>query len=152
MSPVKFRLRPSAVIIRDGAILLIEYDEPRTGLHYNLPGGGLNPDELIVEGLRREVREEACAEIEIGPMVMVWELPDGIDGPNHHIGLVFRCTLAQGSEPRKPEPGDEFQIGLRWVPVAELATVQLLPALMARRLGEVLATPAVVDPFVYEQW
>ena len=152
MSDIRFRIRPSAAIIRDGAILLIEYDEPGKGLHYNLPGGGLQPEELIYDGLRRELREEAGVEATIGPLLLVWELPGGIDGPNHHIGLVFRCALAGDNQPFKPEPGDDWQIGVRWVPLADLHGVWLLPELMARKLAEVLETPAAVDPFVYEQW
>ena len=152
MTTVAFRVRPSAAIVRNGSILLIECDEPGVGLHCNLPGGGLHPEELIYDGLRREVREEAGAEIVIGPLLMVWELPHGHDGPNHHIGLVFRCDLAEGSRPHKPEPGDDFQIGIRWVPLNDLPHVRLLPELMARKLTQALSLTDGFDPFVVESW
>jgi ADP-ribose pyrophosphatase YjhB (NUDIX family) len=149
---VGFRLRPSAAIVRDDAILLIEFDDPGSGLHYNLPGGGLHPEETVYEGLRRELREEACAEIEIGSMVMVWEHAPAIAGITHHIGLVFRCDLASGSEPRMPEPGDDFQTGVRWIPLAQLGAIRLLPEQMAKRLPEALQAVSEVDPFVMEHW
>ncbi len=49
------RLRPTAAIVRDAAILLIEDDKPGFGLHYNLPGGGLEAGETLIEGIEREV-------------------------------------------------------------------------------------------------
>ena len=73
------RLRPSAAIIRDGAILLIEDDEPGFGIHYNLPGGGLEDSESLHEGVVRELREEADAEIEVGPLILVVS-QSGIEG------------------------------------------------------------------------
>jgi ADP-ribose pyrophosphatase YjhB (NUDIX family) len=43
----------------DGDIVLV-----RDGRHYwNLPGGGVEPGETLEETLRREVAEEACAEV-----------------------------------------------------------------------------------------
>jgi len=151
MTP-RFRLRPSAAIVRDGSILLVEYDEPGAGVFCTLPGGGLQPDEPMHEGLRREIREEAGIEIEVGPLLLVWERTGGRGGPYHQVGFVFRCGLAIGSEPHKPEPGDTFQIGLRWVPLDDLPRTRLLPEVMARRLADVLKAPDGVDPFVAGHW
>jgi 8-oxo-dGTP diphosphatase len=42
----KIRLRACALIIKDGAILLIEYaNDNGDGVHYNLPAGGVEPGE-----------------------------------------------------------------------------------------------------------
>lgn len=52
------------------------------------PGGVLELDETIEEGLRREVREETGAEIEVGPLTGVYKnMPRGI------VALVFRCRV-----------------------------------------------------------
>jgi len=51
------------------------------------PGGVLELDETIEEGLRREVREETGAEIEVGPLTGVYKnMARGI------LALVFRGT------------------------------------------------------------
>lgn len=55
------RIRASAAIVRDGRILLIECDDPTLGLHYNLPGGGVEPGEAMHDAVRREVWEETTA-------------------------------------------------------------------------------------------
>lgn len=57
------------------------------------PGGILELDETIEDGLRREVREETGAEIEVGPLTGVYKnMSRGI------VNLVFRCKLA--SQPK----------------------------------------------------
>jgi 8-oxo-dGTP diphosphatase len=52
---------------RDDEILLVQQGEPGGELHWSLPGGVLEEDELLHEGLAREVREEAGLEI-AGPL------------------------------------------------------------------------------------
>ncbi|KQZ90256.1 NUDIX hydrolase [Phycicoccus sp. Root563] len=53
------------------------------------PGGVLELNETIEDGLRREVREETGAEIEVGPLTGVYKnMTLGI------IALVFKCKLA----------------------------------------------------------
>jgi 8-oxo-dGTP diphosphatase len=50
------------------------------------PGGVLELDETIEDGLRREVREETGAEIDVGPLTGVYKnMTGGI------VALVFRC-------------------------------------------------------------
>lgn len=131
------RLRPSAAIIRDDMILLIEDDEPGFGLHYNLPGGGLEVGELLKLGLTREVREETGAGVEIGPLLLVWESEAAelgmLAAPTHTIMFVFECSLLPGVEPSLQSataPGD-YQVGVRWVTLDELPTVRLLPPISA---------------------
>ncbi len=66
--------RPSAyAIIFDevGRVLLVRSEVLE--VRWNLPGGGLDRGETLVEGLRREVREETGLEIEVGPLVAVFD-------------------------------------------------------------------------------
>ena len=127
------RRRPSALLVRGDKILLIEEDEPGFGVHYSLPGGGLEIGEHLKEGLTREVREEIGANVEIGPLLMVWESQIAELGkvatPTHTILFVFRCSLLSGVEPSLESataPGD-YQVGVRWVTQEELQAVRLLP-------------------------
>src|SRR3712207_8409262 len=63
--PPRSTLFPYTTLFRsEGAVLMVEYDE--WGLHYNLPGGGLERGESLHEGVRREVLEETSAEVEVG--------------------------------------------------------------------------------------
>ena len=101
MSESGIRIRASAAIIRDGTILLVEYDDPEVGPHYNLPGGGVKVGESVRETVRREVREETTAEVEVGQLLLVWEyvpsLHGGRYGPQQGLGLLFHGKLAEGT-------------------------------------------------------
>src|SRR6476646_10541266 len=54
------------------------------------PGGVLELDETIEEGLRREVREEVGADIQVGPLTGVYK--NTVQGI---VALVFRCQLLE---------------------------------------------------------
>lgn len=133
---MNIRLNVAAVIVREDKILLVEFDD-ETGLHYNLPGGGVEFGESVYEALRREVLEETHAEIEsIGHMLMAWEYigtkQDYKYGDAHKVALVFPCTLKADSEPHFPPNPDLHQTGIRWVKLDELHTIALIPDIAGR--------------------
>jgi len=146
---LNMRVGANAVIVRDGAILLVEFEDER-GPHFNLPGGGIETGEAIVAGLQREVREETCADIAVGPLLLVTEyFPPHHNrhyGAVHKLGLLFRCSLNGGSEPRLPDRPDEHQVAVRWIGLADLPAQPLLPNL-APRIIDLIASPPTVDPF-----
>lgn len=59
------RVRACALIIEDNYILLVEFNDEK-GFHYNLPVGGTEPGESIIEAVKREAREEANADVDVG--------------------------------------------------------------------------------------
>lgn len=133
---MNIRLNVAAVIVRDDRILLVEFDE-ENGLHYNLPGGGVEVGESVYEALRREVLEECHAEVDtIGAMLTAWEYigakEDGKYGEGHKVALAFPCTLKAGSEPNFPSNPDAHQTGIRWVALDQLHWVNLVPDIAAR--------------------
>ncbi|MEU6553033.1 bifunctional GNAT family N-acetyltransferase/NUDIX hydrolase [Streptomyces sp. NPDC046915] len=63
-----------AVVDPEGSVFLFRYDNPEVGLHWALPGGGLEADETPREGALREVREETgWSDLEPGPLLCTWE-------------------------------------------------------------------------------
>jgi len=48
--------------------------EPRLG-YWTPPGGFMELDETTAEGAQREVWEEACARVEIGELIGIYEIP-----------------------------------------------------------------------------
>ncbi len=65
------RVRAGAVIIQDDSVLLIEFND-ENGLHYNLPAGGVEPNETVIEAVRREAQEESSNDVEVGPLAFVY--------------------------------------------------------------------------------
>jgi 8-oxo-dGTP pyrophosphatase MutT (NUDIX family) len=128
----KIRLRACALIIQDGAILLIEYrNDDEDGVHYNLPAGGLEPGETFVEAVQREAKEEACANLEVGPVAFVYEYQPAknnyIYGSTHSVGITFQCVLKAGSIPQLPQNPDPNQTAVSWISISELHSIRLYP-------------------------
>lgn len=64
-----------AVCTYDSKILMCRRAiEPRRG-HWTIPAGYLELGESTAEGAAREVREEALAEVEIGPLIGFYSIP-----------------------------------------------------------------------------
>jgi 8-oxo-dGTP diphosphatase len=87
--PDRHSVSVSGVIPDDhGRVLLIRR---RDNQHWEPPGGVLELDETIHDGLRREIREETGLDIEPDALTGVYKnMPRGI------IALVFRCKITGG--------------------------------------------------------
>lgn len=126
------RVRPSALIMDQDSILLIEYRDEQ-GLHYNLPGGGAEPGETVIDAVKREVFEETQADITVGELAFAYEFaPHNQSGEYrsdiHTLYLMFECTLSENSRPpRLPEMPDPDQTSVKWIPVKELDYIVLYP-------------------------
>jgi ADP-ribose pyrophosphatase YjhB (NUDIX family) len=86
----RFRVSCFAAIERDGHILLARR---RDIGWWNLPGGGLERGETVDEALRRELREEIGAEVEIVRLSGIYSKPR-----KDEVVLTFLCRLAPGAE------------------------------------------------------
>jgi mutator protein MutT len=109
----------AAVIEADGAFLVTRRPD---GVHlaglWEFPGGKIDPPESHVQGLRREIREELDADVDVKELVFY----TAHDYADRVVTLYFyRCTL--NGEPR-PLLGQQ----IRWVPRAELPSLCFPPA------------------------
>ena len=106
-----------AVIMHDGKVVLVKRRfEPLAG-QWSLPGGRLELGETLEGGLAREMLEETGLEVEVGPVVDVFDriLLDPERKVRYHYVLIdYLCrpiagTLAHGSDVAAAElvdPGD----------------------------------------------
>ncbi|MGD6833054.1 NUDIX domain-containing protein [Sutcliffiella halmapala] len=132
------RVRAASIIIKNDAILMVEFDD-ENGLHYNLPGGGVEQGESVRDAVIREAKEEADVDVEVGPLAFVYEyvpLRDNFKyGERYNLTLFFECQLLKGTIAKMPEKGDDHQTGVRWVPFENLDGIVLYPK-MKKQLVE----------------
>jgi 8-oxo-dGTP diphosphatase len=126
----------AAVVLRDGHVLLVQRGrEPARGL-WGLPGGMLELGETLAEGVRREVLEECGVEVEVGPVVGVFEPMQRDDDGRlryHYVVLDYLAYYVAG-ELHAADDADDA----RWIRVEELERLPMLAATrdMIRRTAE----------------
>ena len=123
MAPTHSVSVAAAVLDETGRLLVVQRRDIGT---WELPGGVLELNETIHDGLRREVREETGLHVQ----------PDRLTGiykhmTRHIVALVFRCHVTSGQ--LKPTPEAQQH---RWLPPAEVP--DLLPEVLAVRLLDAL--------------
>ncbi|MFJ6510586.1 NUDIX domain-containing protein [Streptomyces sp. NPDC091406] len=119
------RVRAGAVVIRDGAILLIRFSEEGGGSHYEIPGGGVERGETLQAAVLRELGEETGLAGTVGPEVArVWK-----DGRHEHYFLVSAT-----GEVGPPETLDNYGGAPVWVPVERLPVTPLWPRRLSWRI------------------
>ncbi|RMF03129.1 MAG: 8-oxo-dGTP diphosphatase [Chloroflexi bacterium] len=114
------------VMSPDGEQVLLIHRNTRPGDHhlgkYNGLGGKLEPDEDVVAGLRREIREEAgleCDEIELRGTIS-W--PGFGKHGEDWFGFIFRVNRFSGT-PHSQNPEGT----LSWIPVDDVLNLPLWP-------------------------
>jgi 8-oxo-dGTP diphosphatase len=112
----------------DGRALLIRR---RDTLHWEPPGGVLELDESIEQGLRREVREETGLTVEPTTLTGVYKnMARGI------VALVFRCNVISGHLTLNDEVS-----GFQWATAEEVKT--MADEAFAVRVLDALASDSV---------
>jgi 8-oxo-dGTP diphosphatase len=92
MFHMKLFIGAKAIIVNEGRILVLReasYDEGTNEGKWDVPGGRINPEEPIIEGLKREVMEESGLQIEAGEVLGVYETFPTIKGEACHIVRVY---------------------------------------------------------------
>lgn len=98
------RATAGVLVVEDGRLLAVD-----AGAYLMLPVGGLTYGESFAEAARREAREEAGVEVELGSRLA--------EGHNAYGGVevLFRASLV-GGEPQPTVSGDPA-----WVPLDRVA-------------------------------
>lgn len=132
-----------AVVVHNGALLLIRRRNPPEAGRWSVPGGRVRFGEPIWEAVVREVREETGIEV-TAERLLGWverigdrELESG--SPGHHFVILDFAATPLEADPA-PCPGDDAS-DAAWVPLADLAEVDLVDG-----LADFLVDVGVLDP------
>ncbi|MCB1324429.1 MAG: NUDIX domain-containing protein [Spirochaetales bacterium] len=145
MSP---RTSAKAIIIESGQLLVLRNKGPN--LFYTLPGGGQKIGESLPQAIRRECKEELGRDVEVGQLLFVRDyisdnhefaaLHPGV----HQLELFFCCRLVDEAAVAPGEP-DEHQVGVEWIALDRLPTLDLYPKAIRSHLTQ-LPNPGVSRP------
>jgi 8-oxo-dGTP diphosphatase len=118
-----------AVIVDGDRVLLVKRaHEPLKG-EWSLPGGAVEVGESLEAALVREVREETCLDVAVGPVVEVLDRigRDATDRVEYHFVIVdYLCRAAGGTATCGSDAED-----VRWVERRDLAAYHLTTAAAA---------------------
>src|SRR6201995_419216 len=135
--PRRPQLAVSAVIFREGKVLLLKRAKSPGHGFWSLPGGRVEFGESLHTALAREVDEEAGLKIDIVALAGWREVLPGAGGGGGHGPYLIVPSAARwvAQEPRLNEEHDDF----RWVEPGQFADLKLtggLPEVVeaARRL------------------
>ena len=105
------RIGVGVIVLRGDTVLLV-----RERGRWSLPKGGLDPNELLAEGARREALEETGLEVEIRDLAFTLEFHAQTWG--HHLQFFFFAREV-GGELGPRDPDNEVQEA-KFVPLREL--------------------------------
>ena len=135
-----------AVVLEGNRVLLVKRaNEPLKG-EWSLPGGAVDVGESLGDAVRREVREETCLDIEVGPIVEVVDrIRREADGRVrfHYVLVDFLCRPLGGTARAASDAAEVVwadraalqAVGPAAVALAEAEGLQAHAASIARRLS-----------------
>ena len=148
-----FSYRVAGICIRDGKVLL---QKPTNDTAYAFPGGHVEFGETNEQTLIREFREEIGADITVKDLKWVAEIffPWGTR-PCHQICLYYMVELHSPQIPdegnflgREQIEGRGFDLEFHWVPLADVASLEVYPVQTPELLGKL---DEGVQHFVYRE-
>jgi ADP-ribose pyrophosphatase YjhB (NUDIX family) len=123
--PPQTRLRVSvlALFIDVDDVLLIHQMDPPEPDCWDLPGGGLEAEESILEGLRREVQEETgIEEFQVDRLLTVIDtfFPEGNGKVLHSLNIIYQCSILQRPINLSSTEAEIGPKGIQWLAIANL--------------------------------
>jgi len=128
-----------AIVIKDGAVLLLK----TFGDKYALPGGGLDLGENPEDGVVRETKEETGLVVDQPKLIdletsFFQSAHSEEDESYHSLLMYYSCSLVGGeiSNDGFDEDEKKHAVGAEWVPLDDLDKIQIVSTVDYRPLIE----------------
>lgn len=139
---MNIRPRAAAIILnKEQELLLLRQKNPETGFEWwTLPGGGMEPEESVIDTIVREVEEECNVKCRPLRLIYVSEYVD-YEMDTHHLGMFFLTTVEDESTIKAgydPEVEVQFIKECRFVSEEELKTskIPIFPPVFKKQFWE----------------
>ncbi len=129
------KVRPAALIVREGAVLTMRYRYGSAYVHV-LPGGNPDPGESLPDALCRELTEELGVGVTVGNMVLAGEVLR-FRGGEDTLHCVFRADIGSG-DPVLDRANTSAE-AIEWISAARLGEINLYPNFTSRLIGDIFA-------------
>jgi len=126
--------RSTAIIIRNGKLLLIHRQKPGRD-YYTLPGGGVELEESFEQACIREVKEETGLDVLAQQLVSRYITLEKEE--NYYLTQVTEGEPVLGGPEVKHQSAQD-SYAFVWVEAAQLETINLLPGVARRICLEIL--------------
>ena len=97
---MKLNVRVTAIIFYERKLVVVKHENPKQGIYYLLPGGGLEHAEGIEECVIREVKEEVGLNIKIDHLSHYKSV---YTNDEDTLDLIFKCEII-GGELKNSDP------------------------------------------------
>ncbi|NBO31137.1 MAG: NUDIX hydrolase [Cyanobacteria bacterium WB6_1B_304] len=115
----RVRISVVACFIQNNHLLVLHQTTPPEPNCWDLPGGGIEPEETLFQALRREVEEETGLEdFIIEGLLTICEgfyLESG--GQLHAINIIYTCTTPSPFPPLSSQDPEIGERGICWLPI-----------------------------------
>lgn len=129
METVKLRVGVVALFVDGSDVLLLHQTTLPEPDCWDLPGGGLQPEETLLAGLRREVQEETgLVDFRVEKLLTIAE--DFFPHPSlpgatlHALNLVYLCSVHPRPTALSSNDVEVSAKGIQWLPIASLTPDQ----------------------------
>ena len=123
-------LASTLVINEKGEILMVIEKKEITKDKYSLPGGHLEAGETIMEGAKREAREEACIDVELTGLIGVYQ---SVRHKNY-VHFVFKGTIQDGI----PKANESEVKAIQWMSLQKISELSDEKVVAPRKLERIL--------------
>ncbi len=131
------RFSSRVVLVRDHSVALIRR-ERESATYYVFPGGGVEEGETFEDAAVREAYEELGVRVRLGALLLVFDAPDGEQ--RYYAAQLTGGTFGTGvgAEFRQQYGGMRGRYTPVWIPVADVASLDVRPSEILRVLPSLL--------------
>lgn len=126
-SEIRVRISVLGLFLQSDTVLMIHKITGPEPNRWDLPGGGLQAGEPILQALQREIREETgLIDVQVESLLTIVEgfFPNWRGQLLHSLSIIYKCAVASESAIYATGDREVGSLGIQWLPIAQLTPEQ----------------------------